>query len=283
MDFIQNNKLSHLHNNKDIFFCQARQLFSKDQALLESLTNIPNELILITANDDTTITDELVKKLPSNVKKWFACNARSLSNKVIGIPLGIESTQPCKVSGHGMAWPHAIEKPKIIEELNKNPSLPEKDAYANFSLRTNPERYEVLKICRDLDWVSSDDCGENVGPIKHSKHSGRIPYNNFASKIQHHKMVISPEGNGTDCHRTWEALYLNRVPIVKKSNELNRFSDLPILFIDHWEQLRDKEFILNEYEKVKNNSKTLLYCNYWINKILKEQQAIRHETTTNNK
>ena len=31
------------------------------------------------------------------------------------------------------------------------------------------------------------------------------------------RFVLSPPGNGIDCHRTWEALFLGAIPIVKRS------------------------------------------------------------------
>jgi hypothetical protein len=275
MNLIQHNKLSQLHNGRDIFFSQGSKLFSGEGGLLKELATVPQKLILITANDDMVITDELVEKLPPNVSKWFATNANSTSHKVIGLPLGVENTEPCKVPDNGMSWPHAIEKPEVIRELNKHPLPAEREVYANFSLRTNSERRAVLQIINSLDWINSTDCGENVGPRKHHKTGFGIPYKEFASNIQKHKMILSPDGNGVDCHRTWETLYLNRVPIVKKSPELNCFSPLPILFLDNWGQIKDKEFILQEYEKVKNNSREMLDCDYWINKITEEHKLLR--------
>jgi hypothetical protein len=46
--------------------------------------------------------------------------------------------------------------------------------------------------------------------------------------------VLSPFGNGMDCHRTWEALLCGCIPIVRSSvfNEL--FDGLPVLIVDKW-------------------------------------------------
>ena len=48
---------------------------------------------------------------------------------------------------------------------------------------------------------------------------------------------ISPNGNGIDCHKTWESLYLKTIPIVTKSINSLQYSDLPILIIDNWDSL----------------------------------------------
>ena len=46
--------------------------------------------------------------------------------------------------------------------------------------------------------------------------------------------VLSPFGNGMDCHRTWEALLCGCIPIVRSSvfNEL--FEGLPVLIVEKW-------------------------------------------------
>ena len=49
--------------------------------------------------------------------------------------------------------------------------------------------------------------------------------------------VISPPGGGIDCHRIWEALYLNTIPIVQNHASFSQFKHLPILFIDNWEDI----------------------------------------------
>ena len=48
--------------------------------------------------------------------------------------------------------------------------------------------------------------------------------------------VPSPAGNGLDCHRTWEALYLGAVPVILKS-EFCGDSSWPVLVIDKWKEL----------------------------------------------
>ena len=45
--------------------------------------------------------------------------------------------------------------------------------------------------------------------------------------------MICPQGNGVDCHRNWEVLYLKRVPIMKKSDYLQElYKDYPVLWVD---------------------------------------------------
>ena len=46
--------------------------------------------------------------------------------------------------------------------------------------------------------------------------------------------VLSPHGGGYDCHRTWEALALGCIPIVKSSPIDRVFERLPVLIVQNW-------------------------------------------------
>ena len=43
-----------------------------------------------------------------------------------------------------------------------------------------------------------------------------------------------------DCHRTWEALVLGCVPIVKRNAVEGLFADLPVLIVDDWGEVNLK-------------------------------------------
>jgi hypothetical protein len=55
------------------------------------------------------------------------------------------------------------------------------------------------------------------------------------------KFVLSPAGNGFDCHRTWEAMYLGAIPIVKKIHWPFNDKKLPVLIVNEWEDLLDMD------------------------------------------
>jgi hypothetical protein len=49
--------------------------------------------------------------------------------------------------------------------------------------------------------------------------------------------VVSPKGNGIDCHRTWEALALGCIPIIKTSPLNSLFDGLPVWIVEKWEDV----------------------------------------------
>lgn len=60
--------------------------------------------------------------------------------------------------------------------------------------------------------------------------------------------VLSPFGNGMDCHRTWEALLCGCIPIVRSSvfNEL--FEGLPVLIVENWSDISLQLLVIALYD-----------------------------------
>jgi hypothetical protein len=49
--------------------------------------------------------------------------------------------------------------------------------------------------------------------------------------------VVSPHGNGLDCHRTWESLVLGNIVIVKRSSLDPLYEGLPVVIVDDWPEI----------------------------------------------
>jgi hypothetical protein len=65
---------------------------------------------------------------------------------------------------------------------------------------------------------------------------------------------LSPRGNGIDCHRTWEALYLDIIPIVWNSSLNVLYENLPVVIINDYKEVNEK-FL---YEKLNEISRKKL-------------------------
>ena len=61
----------------------------------------------------------------------------------------------------------------------------------------------------------------------------------FYGQLARHRFVLSPEGNGIDCYRHWEALALGAVPIVMRSQAMEPFASLPLLVTDDYSELTE--------------------------------------------
>ena len=82
--------------------------------------------------------------------------------------------------------------------------------------------------------------------------------------VKKSKFVLSPPGNGIDCHRTWEALCLGAIPIVRAKQFKSLFADLPVLNVDEWSDVTPEllQNTLREF-KQRNFNYEKLTLKYW--------------------
>lgn len=78
------------------------------------------------------------------------------------------------------------------------------------------------------------------------------------------KFVLSPRGNGLDCYRTWEALYMGAFPVVRSSEIDSLFENLPVLIVDEWENVTEA-FLKEKYSEMeaKEFQWEKLHPEYW--------------------
>jgi len=258
-NFFEFNKLSHLHNGKDIFFCKIDYLLEDFKIINE----LKNEVILITGNGDYPVVDHIMQIAPKNIKKWYATNCLSNNDILIPIPLGLENEEKSIRENHGIGHgEHAALKKELLNR-NKN-ILPNKYIYANFRLHSN---WIYRNLCKDIcQKISHIDFEDND-----------LTLEDFFNKILEYKMVFCPIGNGVDTHRLWETLYSNRIPITIKIDNFKiyeLYEKLPIVVLDKIEDLNNKNLIDHKISKLNYNNLNMLDINYWINEILTEQKKL---------
>lgn len=167
--------------------------------------------IIISHNSDIGVTEKYLKYLQGNkIKAWFCQNREVFHKKLFSIPIGLANSQ----------WDHGNQQliRQIRNELNKKEIL----VYKNFDINTNyGERYQCHNITHT-----------NGIPLSH-----KISIADYWRTLSKSVFVISPPGNGIDCHRIWEALYLRTVPVVRYHEAFSQFTHLPILFVKDWESV----------------------------------------------
>jgi hypothetical protein len=94
---------------------------------------------------------------------------------------------------------------------------------------------------------------------------------NYYDKISRSKFIIAPRGCSIDSYRLWDAIYFGCIPIVVKYEGYNQFEDLPILFIDKWEDYSEltEEYLNHIWDKFSGmdfNYEKLKFS-YWENEI----------------
>lgn len=220
--------------------------------LLDIIQNQDKRVIIITHNYDWNINNTYI--FPDNVIKWFAQNVNVINSKIESIPIGLENRW----------WFIEIQKKeKMLNKLN-SPKILRNLVYVNYNIKNNLAKrivpYELLK-------------NKSYATIKYGL-NGQM-FDEYLEDIYDHKFVICPEGNGIDTHRTWECLYMNTIPIEKRNINNQFYTDLPICFVDDWEEINET-FLENEYVRIKNIEWNLdkLDFNYWKNKIISSKEKI---------
>ena len=102
----------------------------------------------------------------------------------------------------------------------------------------------------------------------------RMPFLSYMKQMSEFKFALSPRGYGPDCYRTWEALLVGCIPIVRTSPLDSLYADLPVLLVDDWTCLT-QEFLEEKYEEMtaKKWSIEKLFVGYWAQLI----QSVREE------
>jgi hypothetical protein len=185
---------------------------------------------------------------------WFLQNIdREPSDKLIPIPIGLAN----KKYPHGnTSLVHHYSLVGAATPRNQRNNL----AYMNFAPGTNfSARLGCYNHFIDVPFVKVGD---------------RKPYSGYLEDMTQSKFVISPPGNGVDCHRTWEALLMGCYPIVKSTTLNPLYKDLPIIIADDWSEITEE--LLNEKEIEFSNkswSYEKIYAPYWFDRV----KAIQYE------
>jgi len=212
--------------------------------LLELIKKLDKEIILITHNGDTSV--DIAP--PDNIIRWYTQNVNIIHPRVESIPIGMEND---------LWFPEVQKKEKMLNRLMK-PKEYRGLMYMSHSIATNPEiRSKLYDMFEGRPWVTT---------VRGSNRA--CWFDQYLDNIDSHKFVISPQGNGLDTHRTWECLYVESIPIEKRNLNNRFYTDLPICFVDDWEEITE-DFLNAEYERIKSQKWNIekIDFEYWENKI----------------
>ena len=241
---------------------------------VSKINNINYKFILVSGDaDETTPTDiftnnEEFNKFIENDKilHWYTQNCIGKHIKLSHIPIGLDYHTMSNNKNH--QWGDSMT-PKQQEELLMNISKDAKpfwerinQCYSNFHFTITDSKFGYDRIDA-MNNIPNDLIYYEPNKIKRIE-----TWVNMSTFC----FIISPHGNGLDCHRTWEALCLGCIPIVKTSSLDILFYDLPVLIVNEWSDIT-LELLNNTISNYKNKYVTKqfnynkLLLKYWINKI----------------
>jgi hypothetical protein len=263
INMIKGNKM---FNGMSIYVCSDLLKFFVNIIL----PRINKKFVLVSGDSDINVPLEILNNYEFNILinsnnliKWFIQNTQIQNNKkIIQLPIGLDYHTISNNPSHFWKSDNEGHLPKEQEEILvniRNTSLKFFDRipkiYVNFTISN--DRFNQRKNC--LKIIPNNLLIKNESNIKRTE-----TWNNIIK----YSFVLSPFGNGMDCHRTWETLCLGSIPIIKAPNFKKLFEDLPVLIVDDWSEI-NQEVLINTIDKFKE--KTFNYdkltLKYWIKQI----------------
>jgi hypothetical protein len=231
----------------------GRILFSAThhaEELFQAIRNRKRPCILITHNSDDSADAALVALKPGCVRHWFAQNVMVDRPDVTAVPIGLERPQ---VSG-------GRTRPECFQAAARQAASIQNLTYLSHSDWTNHrERTPIRWSLSWRNWVTA--------------RRQPAPFEQYLAEMARHQSVISPIGHGLDCHRTWEALYLGVIPLVRDSPAMTDFARLfPIALFGRLTTLT-RRVVSQEIANVRNNAREdwqeRLSFTWWAQQILR--------------
>jgi hypothetical protein len=252
-------------NSKDKIIIYALHSMGYLDKLNLFLDNVTKPFILISAMEDTQlpleIDDFFFTKIKSNpyFKHWFSINKTIPNNsQFTSIPYGLDY------------WTLS-ESPYFDENIQDYDV--QNTVLKNIINQTRHFSYRTPKICGNFHFNFTDDLNGgwrrqllNIIPHDLITYQPRyLPRRESYEYMSNFSFVVSPFGHGFDCIRTFEALCLGCIVIMKSSFLDIIYEDLPVLIINEWTDINAKllEDTLVSFTNKKFNYDKLK-MDYWV-------------------
>ena len=230
---------------------------------------VPYMLISDTADEPITHYHAVDALLHSQtLRHWWAVDNEVLdSPKMSSVPLGVMDSFEIGVKGKPQTVTFDANIGSYLGTILAAQSQP-KTLWLMMQMSiTHPERRRVRAMFK-AGWGSA---GIRLTPEMPTEMNVR----EYLMQLGKHRFVLSPRGNGLDAHRTWEALLVGAIPIVRSSALNPLYSQLPVLIVRDWSDVSPQllqSFLTNfsirkplyHYEK--------LFADYWLGQIAVQRE-----------
>jgi len=214
------------------------RLIALPQFLREALPRIKARFALLTGDEDWSIPGSFAGSAAlldsPKLVYWFSQNldATACHPKLQVLPIGLDF----HTISNGPRWGHEqatpAEQEAELEALRQSMPPTEQrllSAHADFHFN----KHKQQSFGDDRDSVQRALVG-NPSVVFQAQKLKRIEL--WREKTRY-AFVVSPHGNGLDCHRTWESLVLGNIVIVKCSSLDPLYEGLPVVIVDDWQHI----------------------------------------------
>lgn len=224
----------------ELVFCDAWLL---REFLDGPARDIRNSFSIISHNGDPNLDESILPLLSPNLHRLFAQNVLVRDDRLVPLPIGLENR---RLHYNGVTRDFDVLRRKRVEKLPRILSA--------FTVGTNQTvRGPALAQL-------------SASPLNDT--AARMNSRAYRKLAVQYMFVASPPGNGVDCHRTWEAIYLRSVPIVLRSCLTEHFASLglPLCLVDSYAEaaLWGEKKLRSVYEKLSPGFESeVLWFGYW--------------------
>ena len=210
--------------------------------------------------------DELISQ--GVIRHWYTHNCDYPEHPhVTPIALGIDYQSLHRKATWGEPRTHYREQDRTLSDLAAGQLTQE---------AWNKKQHNMLVDAHHSIWTNQAERTKAYAASQSfnlSKHlPERLPRTKYWKELRKSKFVLSPLGNGMDCHRTWEALILGVVPIVKRSTISTVFDGLPVIQVEDYSKISTQTLEEFTYPKEREaETYERLTLNYWKNLIFKSR------------
>ena len=200
--------------------------------------------VVLVHNGDSALSEKSISAYASLPVKCFAVNTERIENLVEPLPLGIENAS-----------------------LRRNGSL---HYYNALNLKVRRSRRENLVLVSFREQTHLAYRSKVSAQFKAAGYDNmKLGVSKYRQILQSSMYVISPRGNGIDCHRTWEAIYHGTVPVIERRFYLFDHLNLPVLVVDSYADFLDmgREELIEIYEKIAATGDYEAKLLFWIARI----------------
>jgi hypothetical protein len=199
-----------------------------------------------------------------NVIHWYAqdCNGPGFMGRMSPLPLGIDFHTTSEQS----MWGEDISSPREQEQ-----------ALLSIRQKLRPVRERIRKVYIDFAWQPANRYlpGKRQRVIAQLLNnecvvfqSRALPRRQLWKKWGEYAFVLSPHGDGLDCHRTWEALACGNIVLVPSSPLDCLYEGLPVIPIKDWSEItpRNLDAWLESFHGCEITEERLTNT-YWVNQM----------------
>lgn len=249
----------HQHNFRSTVFvdmsefhgAEARFQDSRSLVLLErELSSGQPRPVVIMHNGDKLPAPALMDQIIGRSHHVFASNLLQETRTSTALPVGLENIY-----------------------RNQNGLLEDFVRFRDDSDMTNRPRLVFSVFNTATNRPVREPLAEELRSSRFGWHPTRINRSQYRLLLLETMLILSPPGNGMDCHRTWEALYLGAVPVVLEGCLASSLlEDLPIIAVNSFAEfleLGDAE-LRETYRSTARRPTERAFMPYWVDRIRRE-------------